>query len=348
MKNRIRVMKNQDFEVKDIMGVKHHICVFNDKKFKNSIVVRMHYKENYNNVEVFKFALWCRKNDIRLVMYGCLNQLPIFGLFADAAILQDKDDWSRFIYDSKATHYNCEDGIFGGFEVFNGANADVAFNACLETTRPGDLSPDQWPLLMSLSERFVSDEEVVNHFSFPTIYVRESAMEKYQSMRDGGVIPRDLIMCEVKLSADCGGEHLLSIFREKTKSYPLPICYDLDFRRRLCEASGQDYMSIQVLSSIASNWMWIAYGGSSNILPFFPIKILSLSDVWCRYELTRKLFLNRYGPLGEVFPEFETLIYCLPEEKDGPSRTDGHRPLPNLKDLTLDLSRMSNEFVIER
>jgi len=309
----------------------------------------MHETENTNNLEVLKFALWCKKNDIRITAYGLLNQLPIFSIFADSAILQSKEDWGDHIYPEQVgnfdgTHYLKDDL----FEMFKSSNIDgFKFNDHIRLERHPLKEPSEWPVLLSLSERTISDEEVAEFFAFPKIFIREEAYGKYKRMKDEGFLNKNLIMCEVRVSGGCGGEHLLSIFKEKTKGYPLPICFDLNFRKEFCRKSGQDYMAIQVLCSLIDNWMWVAYGGSSNILPFFPIKILSLSDVYCRRDTTRQLYLKRHGlELGEIFPEFETLIYCFPEEKDGPSRTDGHVPLPNLKDLTIKLSNQAMKYQI--
>jgi hypothetical protein len=349
----IKLLKENDFEIKNLFGMNHYCYNFNSKTYKNSIIATMHNMENTNNLEVLKFALWCKKNDIKLTMYGLLNQLPLFGIFADSVILQDKENWSKNIYPQKigdhdATHYAAEN-MFEKFELFDRADdTENRFNSCINLFRHGESPPNQWPVLLSLADREISDEEVVEHFSFPTIYIRSDAYKKYKQLKNNGKIQDNLIVCEVRVSGGCGGEHLLSVFKEKTKDYPLPICFDLDFRKNLCAACGQDYMAVQILCSLISNWMWIAYGGSSNILPFFPIKIISISDIYCRYDLIRKIFIKRYGQeLGQIFPEQETLIYCLPEEKDGPSRTDGHRPLPNLRDLVQKLSMHPYPFELK-
>lgn len=339
----LNVIKKSNFERLELFGRDHLVYNFNCKKYSNSIILTMHETENTNNLEVLKFALWCKKNDIRITAYGLLNQLPIFSMFADSVILQDKEDWGEKIYpdtpgNPDATHYLKHD-LFDQFKS-QSVREKFNFNDCIRMHREPSASPGEWPTLLSVSERSISDDEVADFFAFPNIFIREEAHQKYIKMKAEGFLPENLIMCEARVSGGCGGEHLLSVFKEKTKNYPLPICFDLNFRKELCRRSGQDYMAVQVLCSLIDNWMWIAYGGSSNILPFLPVKILSLSDMYCRPDTTRSLYLKRHGSkLGKIFPEFETLIYCFPEEKDGPSRTDGHRPLPNFKDLTLDLSR---------
>lgn len=349
----VRIIKEKEFQIKDIFGVRHYVFKMNEIKYKNNIIATMHNIENCNNLEVLKFALWCKKNDIGITMYGMLNQLPLFGIFADSVILQDRESWSTGIYPEKegnpdATHYDMKN-LFCNFKTYASPEEgeENRYSFCLDLSRSGGCSEEKWPLLLSLADREISDEEVSEHFKFPCLYMREEALTKYIKMKKEGTIPDNLIMCEVRVSGGCGGSHLLSILREKTKDYEIPICTDLDYRKKLCAKSGQDYMSVQILCSLMSNWMWIAYGGSSNILPFFPIKILSVSDVFCRLNLIRTIFSKRFVDFCGVFPELETLIYCFPEEKDGPSRIDGHKPLPNLKKFTKDFSeyKLNFEFV---
>jgi hypothetical protein len=336
---RFKLLDENLFRKELIFGVEHYLIDLNQKKYKNYVFVSMHAIENTNNIEVLKFALWCRKNDIKITIYGLLNQLPLFSIFADSLILQSKNNWSSDIYPNEigeycGTHYSQEN-------LFESIGQKIKFDQVMNLSR----TIDDWPMLLSVAERTISDDEVVDNFAFPDIYIRKEAYDKYEKIKSEGLIQKNLIMCEVKLTGGCGGDHLLSIFKEKTKDFPLPICFDLDFRKLLCQKSDQDYMSVQLLCSIQDNWMWITYGGSSNIFPFFPIKILSISDAYCQYDLTRKLFLKRYGEeLGSILPDFDTLIYCLPDEKDGPLRTDGHKPLPNLRDLSLRLSAENSLF----
>lgn len=335
---------------------KHYFYDFSPhKKFDQSIVASMHQWENYNNVEVLKLGLWCKKHNIKLTMYGFFNQLPLFGIFADAVILQDAESWSNALYNATEEEgfgscYITDQVSFEKIRYYqkmfsNGVfdlSRDIVFNEQHPLLRDHFIENDfkTWPLLLSLSEKEISDEEVVEAYANPVIHIRRSAKEKYDQMVCEGFIKPDILMCEVKTGYYCGGEHLLSCFKKATEGYPIEICMDIDFKKLLASRCGQDYMAVQMLCSAFSNWMWACYGGSSNIFPFFPIKLASVSDAYCRYALIRKLFRARLGELGEIFPETNTLVYCLPGEKDGPSRTDGQPPLPNLQKMVMELSNM--------
>jgi hypothetical protein len=327
---KFKVLKENDFEKRKIFGHDHICYEFNKTtNYKRSIIATMHQIENGTNLEVLKFALWCRKNQTKLIMYGLINQLPLFSIFADSAILQNNENWASDLYpkpdnlDGSTTNYR-------RYEVFKHFNESIDLDHCNEKVWP------QW-LWTALDE--ASDDEVVANFTYPTIYIRQNAVDTYNKLVADNIIQKNLVMCEAKVD-HCTGPTLLSVFQNATKkaNFDLPICCDLGFRRRLAELCGQDYMSTQLLASAFSNWIWICYGGASNIFPFFPIKLVAISDVHCKYDLIRKLFQARFGEIGKVLPEFEGLIFCFPGEVDGPSRTDGHRPLPNLQKLTKDLS----------
>lgn len=326
----MRVIEGRD---ERILGHEHLRFDFTGRGDLPEVLVTMHQFENFNNIEVLKFALMCRRKGVRITAYGMLNQLPLFGIFADSAILQVNPSWSKNVYprdgDDHSTTYETFD-LFG--ELAD--DFDMAFNL---SRPPGP--PESWPSFLREPEYEITDQEVAREFLCPDLFVREQALEAYRGMAKDGFIGRDTIMCEVKINSACGGRHLLDIFRKKTEGYEIPVCHDQGYRRELCRRSGMDLMSVQALSSLDSNWMWISYGGASNILPFFPIKILSLSDAYVRPELTRALFSGRYGPFGDVFPEFETLIFCFPGEEDGPSRTDGHRPLPDMRKFVREFSK---------
>lgn len=323
---RFKVLEGSDFEKKNYFGRNHYCYRINHVPRSRSIIATMCQVENVTNLEILKFALWCRKNDTKLTMYGFLNQLPLFSVFADEVILQDSPQWATDLYaqnpNSVTTYYTHR--IFSNF---NG----------IELDHPAE--EDKWPDFLTIADKEISDDEVAEQFKYPLIHIRQNAIDAYDKLSAGGIIKKNLIMCEVKTD-HCGGNHLLSIFDNATKNYPLPISYDLPLKLKLSSAAGQDYMSVQLLASALSNWMWICYGGSSSIFPFFPVKILSLSDAYCRHKTIRKLFNARFPQFSDIFPEFETLIFCFPGEKDGPSRKDGHKPLPNLQKLTKDFSDM--------
>lgn len=326
-----------DFQRLDLIGVNHHYYEFNKVESQNEILLFLNLHEHYNNVELFKVALFCRKHNHRLVVYSHLNELPLVSTFADAGIFYSRDDHNIYEGISK---YKYDLGLVGG--LFNESLTHAARQVWSLSRVYG-----KTPLLLDLIDKEISDEEVVENFSFPTICIRKSAYEKYQILQNMDVIKDNLVICEVKDAKDCGGPSLLENLKEKSKGFALDIKTDMEFNRNMFGLCGQDYMGVQILSSFLNNWMWILYGGSCNIFPFFPVKILSMSDQTIIPSLNRKMSVARFGEMGEVFPEFETLIYCLPGEADGPSRTDGHKPLPNYQDQILNFSKLNNKYLIK-
>jgi hypothetical protein len=357
---KFKIIKNFE-KIKIGQFCDHYFYDFNpNKKFKKVIFATMHQSENFNNIEVLKFAIWCQKKNIKLIMYGFANQLPLFSIFADAVLLQDVNSWSKDLYEDKSgTSYNVDQNFFqtirnyertycnGVFDLSRNISFNQSYPLLFDTT---ESEFKTWPLFLEIAENEISNEEVVEKYSDPIIYIRQSAKNKYDELVSKGIIKSNILMCEVKTGPHCGGDYLLSCLKKATEDYSVEICTDIEFKKSFSLQCGQDYLSVQMLCSGFSNWMWACYGGSSNIFPFFPIKLISISDAYCRYELTRSLFRSRLGELGEVFPEFNTLLYCFPGEKDGPSRTDGHPPLPDFQKLVKDLSdlKIKSTYIAER
>lgn len=347
---------------KKIYGTDHYYYEFNKEKFSNQIVVCINVLEHFNNIELLKFAIWCKRHNTRLVAYGSINEFPLFGIFADAAILVPSDDSPLY---EGSTHYRCHSDVIDKMTAetlyfpartsflnkrhweINGLNptaeVDGDFIGChvinlCRSNYGSDIKPMNF--LIDIACKEVSDEDVVERFAFPTMHIRKSSLRKFEYLKSSGMIGKDWIVGEIKRGDGCGGDHLVSILKSKVNKLDLPFVLDLDQLSRICKECGTNYMEVQLLCSFFLNWMWICYGGSSSIFSFFPIKVVSMSDSMCRPELSRKLSIARFGEkLGTLFPEFETLVYCMPGEEDGPSRTDGHRPLPNIRGMIKDLSR---------
>jgi hypothetical protein len=250
---------------------------------------------------------------------------------------------------SEITRYNYSREVVG--KLFNQfLSSPHGLNDAVTLSRIGE----NWPLLLEIANNQISDDEVVESFCFPKIFIKESSYKKYLDI--SSEMKKDLVVCEVKTLDKKSDEYLklgydtgdifLNNLRDSAKGHPLKIVTDKQENKKMAELCGEDYMGVQILCSFIKNWMWICFGGSSNIFPFFPVKILSLCDQTLCIDLIRKISIRRFGKIGEILPEFETLIYCLPGEKDGPSRTDGHRPLPNLQKLIKDFSEQKMDFDI--
>lgn len=376
----IKVINDENLKKINLYGVDHFYYEFNEDKFENHIILMMNINEHWNNLELLKFYLWCKKHKIRVVTYGHLNELPLLSLFSDAVILFPSQKESHLY--SGGSVYSYDDELLSRIilQEINGPGA-LSF---LDLRR-WEINPDlldkfershfegayvPWVLtghviglskgyqnnaikpyhiLLDIAMRDISDEEVVDHFSFPAICVRSSSLEIWDKIKNDNFFelefPKNCVMCEVKQQDSCGGKHLLGILHESTKNHPLKFVSDWEKKQKMLELVGQDnYMDIQVIGSFLNNWMWISYGGSAHIFSLLPLKVLSLSDQGVFYDLARKISIARFGDLGHIFPDCVTLIYCMPGEKDGPSRTDGHPPLPNLQKLVEDFSNYELNF----
>lgn len=368
--NTLKIVPDDHLELKRIYGLDHYYYEFNQDKFSSQIVVCVNVLEHFNNIELLKLSIWCKRKGIRIVAYGNLNEFPLFGIFADAAILLPTNENS--IYEGSTT-YQCKSEVLdqitseslyfparvsflnqrhweinGIGQVLDSSGEFIGCHVINVCRSNYDQSTKPVHFLLDIASREVSDEEVVDIFSFPRIHIRKSSLEIYESLKKEGEIGANWVIGEIKRGDSCGGEHLKSILESKTKGYELEFILDIDTLDRLQKKCSSNYMEVQVLSSFLSNWMWICYGGSSNIFSFFPVKVLSLSDSMCLPDLCRKLSVARFGDyLGGIFPEFDTLIYCMPGEEDGPSRTDGERPLPNFRKMIVDFSKVCIEFKME-
>jgi hypothetical protein len=383
----IKVINDENLKKVNIYGIDHFYYEFNQDKFENQIILLMNINEHWNNLELFKFYLWCKKNKVRVVSYGHLNELPLLSLFSDAVILFPSQKESHLY--SGGSVYSFDDQLLSRiilqeilvpgalsfldirrWEInpellekfdrshFEGAYGENYFGRPEEylTGHVIELSKGYqnnsikpYHILLDIAMRSISDEEVVDYFSFPSIWIRSSSLKIWERIKDDEFIksefPENCVMCEVKQQDSCGGKHLLGILHESTKDHPLKFVSDWEKKQKMFEMTGQDnYMEIQILGSFFYNWMWISYGGSAHIFSLLPLKVLSLSDQGVFYDLARKISTARFGDFGNTFPDCVTLIYCMPGEKDGPSRTDGHPPLPNFQKLVKDFSEYNFKF----
>lgn len=379
-------IKDEEMKKVNLYGVDHFYYEFNQDKFDNQIILLMNINEHWNNLELFKFYLWCKKNKIRVVTYGHLNELPLFSLFSDAVILFPKNNSKDSSLYSGGSVYSYDEELLSKIvlQEINGPGAlsfldyrrweinselltrfekkqfEGAYSSWVLTGHVVGLSKGYqnsaikpYHILLDIAMKNVSDEEVTDNYAFPKVWIRSSSIEIWNRIKEDDFIkeefPENAVMCEVKQQDSCGGKHLLGILHSSTKDYSLKFVSDLDKKQRMFNMVGEDnYMEIQILGSIFRNWMWISYGGSAHIFSLLPVKVLSLSDQGVFYDLARKISIARFGELGEIFPECETLIYCMPGEKDGTSRTDGHPPLPNFQELVKDFSKYRLKFKFDK
>jgi len=368
MNVKVKLIDDNFLLPKKIYGLNHYYFEFNKDKFSNQIVVCINILEHFNNIELLKFSIWCKRHNTRVVAYGNINEFPLFGIFADAAIVYETKDNFLYEHDSFYNPTTTDEVIEKIYtesiyfparlsflnqrewEINEINRSDIIgeFIGChvINLSKLTGFKPAHF--LLEIADKEVSDEEVVEKFTSPIIYIRNSSFKKYEILKEKGLLGENWIVGEIKQSSGCHGGHLISVLESKIKDFELPFILDKKLINELSLKCGSNYMEIQLLSSLLLNWMWICYGGSSHIFSFFPVKVLSLSDASCLPELSRKISIARFGEyIGRIFPEFETLIYCMPGEEDGVGRTDGHPPLPNIRKMIKDFSKfeIKAEFV---
>lgn len=250
------------------------------------IVCTMHRRENWNNLEIFKLAILLRRKRIRLVMFGALNQLPMFSLFADAVILRSMPNYLQNAYGDVIRPGHVTD--------MQTISLPRELNVIDMSIEPKFNGHKLHPYLEE-AIKTITDEEVVEVFKFPTIWIRQSSFDLFESLP----IPKNMIGCEMK-------EHYGSTdwkMRLRMVGDQLPLIYDRAYFRNLCNTCGEHYMAVTCLMSLLKNWMWICYGGSCNIHSFFPFKCLLLSNSLVYPDLSQMLSDARFGP--SPFPMFD-------------------------------------------
>lgn len=254
-----------------------------------------HREENYNNIELFKLALYCRKKGTKLVMFGQRNHLPLFSTFADAMIYPtmepDQDLYGDFNDNQNITTYD-PPSIPNGFGITDLSLYDYV-----------DHEGDK-PSILGRAMLEISDEEVVEHFTDIQIHVLEQSVEVYDRLRRENVLLPGFIVCEMKEHAICHGPRYREIADQAARDLKLPFITAREWLHKLAKECGQDYMAVQCLASAILNWSWICDGGSANIFSFFPFKVLAMRDVFIPEALMRELHHARFG--RGIFPYFNT------------------------------------------
>ncbi len=147
----------------------------------------------------------------------------------------------------------------------------------------------------------IDDDEVIETFVWPEIYIRQSTWEVFQNLQ----LPEDVVCCEAKLGWGFANE-----IREWLRASGLPNVrgFEQVFQHNLLRKVGAHYMGIQFLASWLKNWTFICIGGSANLFSIVPVKGLILFDTWFNNSSTevclRGLAQRRYGSLGNEIPVF--------------------------------------------
>ncbi len=147
----------------------------------------------------------------------------------------------------------------------------------------------------------ISDEELIEAFVWPDIYIRQSTWELFHRLD----LPNNVICCECKL-----GGGIAEMVRKWLATSKLPNVFGLDqsFQCGLLSKVGAHYMGIQFLASWLKNWTFVCIAGSANLFAIMPVKGIIMYDIMYKNVSTenclRGLAQRRYGSLGNEIPVF--------------------------------------------
>lgn len=213
--------------------------------YDKEIIIAPHWNESYINLELFKLAIYCKKNKIKLTSLGSMNQLPFFGTFSDEVICL-KDTHLHNIYSSNYSSFGTDGSYFKQIPNFV------------------DIYAGGMGMLGFPEANSVSIDEVIETYTFPSIFLRKSTLDYFSSLS----LPSDIIYCEVK-------SHFYPKLTNIIKNnFPDAVGLDKNFQRELLKDAGDHFMGVQLLSSFFNGWQFVAAGGSVNVFSTLPVRPL--------------------------------------------------------------------------
>lgn len=298
--------------------------------YTDHVVYTPHSGENFGNVGFLKLKLLCKKKGIRLSAFGHLNQFSEMGILADTVIAQPDDRLLSRLYRHQISHCHIDRKIIPqvtSARFIQGHHmSGSSHNFLLSRGNCAPLLGEQ--VTPELRERHalvieamdtIDDQEVIDSFVWPDIYIRQSTWELFHQLD----LPKDVICCEAKLGGAFSGK-----VREWLRKSGLPKAtgFEQIFQQKLLRKVGAHYMGIQFLASWLNNWMFVCVGGSANLFAIMPVKGIVMYDYWYHNTSTvpclRGLAQRRYGSLGNEIPVFLTHRAITPVEKYLDSKKD--------------------------
>jgi hypothetical protein len=197
--------------------------------------------EHWISTDLFKFRLWAEQEQKHVIGFCAKNQIPLYSLFCDEIVLiSAKPVWYQKGHDS-----------------WNGLSFWDRYPNYIVDIEHGPIR-----------EQFeqISNQEVIDRFSYSKIYFLESAYNKFLVIKDS--LPIDVMVAEFKSG------HILD-----TATFTSVVGLDYVFQRDLIDkVSVDDYMSAQILGSRLLNWQFLCWGGSSNLMCVLPVQAIALKD----------------------------------------------------------------------
>lgn len=297
---------------------------FPEREYAGQIIIAPHHHEAWLNVHLFKIALFCRANNIKLISIGHENQLPFFGMFSDAVILQEGP----------------LDDMFGWFSAFSTDTSGFKrLNGWADVYKHDELSWDDLPVALANTEiqkrakspwraiyAHYTPEHVIGAFSDCHIFVQQRARDVFSSLDAAGELPRNALWCEIK---ELFGKVNPRLKNLQAAGVPL-VGLDKTMQKELVRAHGSAFMTLQILSSLYNNCRMVLGAGSSHVFAVAPANIamaLAPADRFYTAEteqIVRKFNLHRYG----VMPYLEeaTLTWMCTEDarQYSPAPEDEH------------------------
>ena len=277
--HRIITIPDESFEMLDEHTYKLRLrpC-----EYKSNILISPHRHENRISTDILKFRLYCLRHSIKITSYGSMNQLPFLGIFSDEVILETNSKLSEDMYNDSILTGN---GVVGdpgpyakqGTKLIDVERGHMRREACHEIT----------------------DDETVDYFGSMDLFIRESSYRLFRKLTHARVLPRNCFWAEILITK--------KLRREMTKyPYHRPVVgLDRSFQQSLLDAHHDHFMSLQVLTSLLNNVLFLCGGGSANLFVVVPVLAVAMVEQLLHppvQNVYRKLAERRHGSIGKEVP----------------------------------------------
>ena len=270
--------------------IKNNSLIINQRIHDKQIVVNPCHSEHWISTDLFKFRIYCDKNEMHVIGICSRNQIPMYSIFCDEIrLVGSEPKWYSGV-------------------TRNGVHVEVRFR---KHTDYCNIQQGEFRRKFMLA---ISDEEVVDRFSDSVMYFLESGWKKFSSLREK--LPTNVVMSEIKSVSRFVREPYLESGKKCFRGLEqIPFAgIDHQFQRSLVEKTGIDhYMTVQIMASNFLNWQFFCVGGSSNLMCILPVRVFSLFDqLLCPsvINVVRGLALRKHGI--EDLPHFDYKISTYP------------------------------------
>tara|TARA_Y100000034_G_scaffold121593_1_gene165983 strand:- start:1337 stop:2287 length:951 start_codon:yes stop_codon:yes gene_type:complete len=249
--------------------------ILNQKNFSNEVIIAPHHNESHAGFDLMRAKIYCEKKNTKLVVYGSLNQLPFFSVFADTVICTPKTTFaSMWTKHNNATRIGTNISTIARHPNFMGDSSRFSF------------------LKSSLAEnaKSISDEEVLERFADIDITMRQESYNLFNQLN----LNKDVIHFEVKSDHSVFEEHADSMLDTLPKLKWPAQGFDHKFQRGLVEMVGDHFMSLQTLGFLLNGWCFAGLGGAINIFSILQVPSLFLADRTAE-PLMAEFSIQRYG-----------------------------------------------------